>query len=242
MHYTRGRFRFTEGKPMSKKWMLIAGGGAVVIIVVIAVLFMMPRKTSAPITVSTGAASSSGTSTEGIPGMSKKSPGTTATSTSKKSPGTTATSTSKKTPGTNSSLPALKPFPTMPESKLAGRKASSPAAAGKTLAPLTQAPPLTIAALKPGLVPDGAQYQITMRPYGIGPAIAFGSRVAIRVDSITPVASAPTNSHFANGNFLVVVNTTDGGTVTKGGTYAATLTFRSDGSKLLPILSKVTAK
>jgi hypothetical protein len=54
------------------------------------------------------------------------------------------------------------------------------------------------------------------------------------------VGKAPVNTKIPNANWLVIPNTTEGGTVTKGGTYKATLTFRSDGSKLLPILSQAS--
>ena len=80
-----------------------------------------------------------------------------------------------------------------------------------------------------------------MRPYGIGPSIVFGSRLAIRVDSAKPVGNAPANNQIVDANVLALVDTTNGGTVTKGGTYTATLIFRSDGTKLLPVLSKVAA-
>ena len=79
-----------------------------------------------------------------------------------------------------------------------------------------------------------------MRPYGLGPDSIWGSGLVIRVDSAKPVGSAPLNSKIVNANMLVIPNTTNGGTVTKGGTYKATLTFRSDGLKLLPILSQAS--
>jgi hypothetical protein len=69
----------------------------------------------------------------------------------------------------------------------------------------------------------------------------LGSRLVIRVDSATPVNKAPADGKIANVNMLVLVDTTHAGTVTKGGTYTATLTFRDDGTKLLPILSDVSA-
>ncbi len=131
----------------------------------------------------------------------------------------------------------FKPFPPLPESKLPAITPNSPAAPGATLAPLKSAPNPTIVALESGTTPEGAQYKITMRPYGIGPDIIFGSRIAIRVDSATPIKSAPKNDKIEDANLLVVANTNDGGDVTKGGSYTAVLTFRSDGEKMLPILS-----
>ena len=98
----------------------------------------------------------------------------------------------------------------------------------------------TLSAVDLGLAPNGAQFKIVMRPYGFGPSTVYGSGLVILVDSSKPVGKAPAKvaSRFAKSNLLVVVDTTHGGTVTKGGTYTATITLRSDGTKLLPILSQ----
>ena len=129
----------------------------------------------------------------------------------------------------------------MPDTGVPARTVTTPLPLGETLPPLTEAPDQTISGLKSGMIPEGSAYKITMRPYGIGPEIIFGSRVAIRVDSAEPLGSAPPNDQIVNANVLALVNTTDGGSVSKGGTYTATLIFRSDGTKLLPVLSKVAA-
>jgi hypothetical protein len=128
----------------------------------------------------------------------------------------------------------------MPDSTLPAVTLVSPLASGQDLAPLAEAPADTISGLKLDELPDGATYEIVMRPYGIGPDSLFGSRIAIRIDSATPLMGAPKYDTIVNANLLVVVDTDNGGTVEKGGTYTARLTFRSDGTKLLPILTKVT--
>jgi hypothetical protein len=128
----------------------------------------------------------------------------------------------------------------MPDTHLAARKLTAPAPVGQALAPLSDAPGSTISALKLGAVADGATYAIRMRPYGIGPSSTLGSRLVIRVDAATPGNKTSTTNRITNANVLALVDTTHGGTVTKGGTYSATLTFRSDGTKMLPVLSRAT--
>jgi hypothetical protein len=141
----------------------------------------------------------------------------------------------------NATLAALRAFPPLPDPHLPAVDPSAPAATGETLAPLKTAPPSTTSALKLGTVPDGASYTVVLRPYGIGPSIALGSRLAVRVDSAKPLLGAPVNSQIVNSNVLVLVDTTHGGTITKGGTYTVRVTFRSDGTKLLPIMSYAKA-
>jgi len=131
-------------------------------------------------------------------------------------------------------------MPRLPDPGIPAETLTSPANSGQTLAPLLEAPASTIYALKLGEVFSRGQYTIVMRPYGLGPDSIWGSGLVIRVDSAKPVGSEPVNNKIVNANLLVTPDTTNGGTVTKGGTYAATITFRSDGSKLLPILSQVT--
>ncbi len=238
---------------MSKKWMTIAGIVALVVVALGAVLFLTSRQTPVQPASNTGVASSTATSG---PSSGSSSTGSSSTSgagavtSGKQEQGSTprgsasgTAPSSSKTGGvaTNPALSPLRVFPPLPDSHLPAQAANAPAAAGQTLAPLTSAPSDTISALKIGLVPDGAVYNITMRPYGIGPSIALGSRIAIRVDSSTPVRGAPAKPPVANANWLVIVDTTHGGTVTKGGTYTAVLVFRSDGTKMLPIIERVKA-
>ena len=65
--------------------------------------------------------------------------------------------------------------------------------------------------------------------------------VLIRVESAEPRGDAPALSAIENANLLVVMDTDHEGTVAQGGTYDAYLTFRWDGSQMLPILSDVAA-
>ena len=238
---------------MSRKWMFIAGVVILaVVLVVAAVLVMKPHTTpqSGVSTTGNGSSTSSVSASSGTiashVGSATATTGSTSTGTKTGTipntiPGGIPGSTSTGSP-TSQALAPLKVFPPMPKSTLPPHAATSPAAPGSTLAPLSTAPTATVAALKLGLVPDGSQYAITMRPYGIGPSIVFGTRMVVLVDSTRPLSGAPTNSHLNNANMLVVLDTTHGGSLTKGGTYTATLTFRSDGSKLLPILSNAKLK
>jgi hypothetical protein len=122
---------------------------------------------------------------------------------------------------------------------------TSPAAPGEKLPRVASdisVPTPTWSAAEIGRVPDGSSYTIEMRPYGIGPEFGgMGSGLVILIDSATPLAGAPAYNVLAHANWRVLVNTLDNGTVSTGGKYTAKLTFRSDGSKLLPILSNVKA-
>lgn len=131
----------------------------------------------------------------------------------------------------------LRPFEPLPDPKIKAKPAKTPEPKGEKLAPLTSAPANTLSGLKLDMIPDGSRYTIVMRPYGIGPDMLLGSRLVIHVDSATPVGSAPVLSQIVDANVLALADTGNGGSVTRGGTYNATLTFRSDGSKMLPILS-----
>ena len=226
---------------MSKKSMVIAGVAALVVVVVAVAVLMMSGKSLLPNTIFTGKGSSatSGTSsgsTSGTTSVSLSGSATKPNSTANTTPSTTTTGVM------NSKQPAgaLAPFPKLPDPGIPAQAPKAPVADGKTLAPLTSAPASTISGLAFGMVPEGSQYTIRMQPLGIGPDSFQGSGLVIFVDSAKPVGSAPENSKIVNENVLAIVDTTQGGTVTKGGTYTATLTFRSDGTKLLPILSQAS--
>lgn len=212
---------------MSKKKWLVVGGAVVILVIVLVALQLMSDKPGSSDTPGTGGTTSATSTVD---------PGKTTTGTAVPS-----SSTTNAPPANPGALSALKPFPKTADPGIPAVKASAPAAEGKTLAPLLEAPADTISALKLGLVPDGTRYDIEMRPYGIGPDIALGSRLAIRVDSMTSVGGAPTLSQLVNANVLVLMDTTHDGAVSKGGAYTAKLTFRSDGAQLLPIISEVVA-
>jgi hypothetical protein len=76
--------------------------------------------------------------------------------------------------------------------------------------------------------------------YGMGPSSALGSQVVILVETATPIGDAPAEKRLAKANVLALVDTAHGGTVTRGGTYTATLTWRSDGKRLLAVVSAVS--
>jgi hypothetical protein len=139
------------------------------------------------------------------------------------------------------STDTLKAYPKLPAAKTTAAP-GAPIAAGQPLPNLTAAPSNTISAVKTGVVQQGAQYKVTVRPLGIGPDLPFGSRIVVKVDSAQRVGIAPTKSPIANANVLVLVDTTHGGTISKGGTYTATITFLTDGTKLLPVMTLVASK
>jgi len=225
---------------MSKKWMAVAGVVALVAVVLVAALLLTSCKASSRNTPGTGATSSTATSATTSGGTSANS--TVTLTQGQTTPGGSSTTSAGGTTGskTNSEAGPLKPFPHLPDPGVPAEKLTSPAAPGQTLPPLTEAPSATMYALKLGELFSRAQYTIVMRPYGLGPDSIWGSGLVIRVDSATPVGKTPAYKKIVNANLLVIADTTNGGTVTKGGTYKATLTFRSDGSKLLPILSQAT--
>jgi hypothetical protein len=223
---------------MSKKSMILAGVAALAIVAVAAALFVTSRKPSSPTGPTTGAPSTTTSSTAGAT-TSGTVEGQSTSATSTDSGGASSQGTKGGTT-TDPNAGPLKPFPHLPDPGIAAESRTAPAAPGETLPPLTEAPSKTVYALALGKVFSRGQYTIVMRPYGLGPDSMWGSGLVIRVDSAKPVGKAPANIGIANSDLLVIPNTTDGGTVTKGGTYKATLTFRSDGTKLLPILSKAS--
>lgn len=219
---------------MLNKRTYIVGGVVLGVAALVAIVILMSRGTSPQVAPTTGTTSTitSGTAS-----------GTTPSALSTNEAQATTAGTAPSTTGTNgtggsATVSGLKVFQKLPDPGIPAVEAKSPAAPGQTLAPLTAAPEPTVAAIKTGLTPDGAAYAITMRPYGIGPDSMFGSRLVIRVDSAKPMGSAPALPLLLNANVLALADTANGGGVTKGGTYTAILTFRSDGTKLLPVLSQ----
>lgn len=155
------------------------------------------------------------------------------TGTAKPGGGSTTTTTSAQST-------AIGPFKELPNPGIAAQTVNSPYPAGKKLPPLASAPSDTISALKLGTIPAGSAYKVTLRPYGIGPSLLLGSRLAVKLDKVTPKNGAPANKLIDGANLLVLVDTSHGGTITKGGTYTAWIVFQSDGSKLIPVMSRVS--
>lgn len=214
---------------MSRKSMVITGAVALVLVAAVVALALSSKDNSSS-TNQNASNSASTTQTASTPGTGTASASRTATRT------TSATSSVDETAAATG---PNKPFPALPDPGIPARApGSSTAPKGATLAPLTEAPKSTISGLKLGTVPEGSRYRITLRPYGIGPSMLWGSRLAIRIDSSIPMG-APKLSVIVNANVLAVADTTADGTITKGGTYMATLQFLSDGNKLIPVLSAV---
>lgn len=205
---------------MSKKWPLVVGGVVVVVTMLVAGQTLLSREPSSP----------------GSSNSSTASPTDTATSTTDSAAGTR---TAQPMGTTGAKKGDLGPFPPMPTSSLPPRKLTAPARSGEALSPLSDAPDATISALKVGTLPNGSTYSIRMRPYGFGPASSSGSRVVIRIDSAEPVRGAPKSGDLAGTNVIALIDTTHSGTVLAGGAFSATLSFRSDGKMLYPVLSEV---
>ena len=230
---------------MSKKWIIIAVVAVVAVAAIVGAIALGADDT--PTTTVQGGSSTSKTTSSGetsTPGASTPTSSTTTKGTGKGTKNSTTTSsTTPPLSGTMGGTVVIigEPFPAVPQSKAPAVTVTSPVAKGTVLAPLTEAPEPTISGLALDTVPAGSEYQIRMRPYGIGPSVFYGSRICIRVDSATPKNGAPDTKAIDNANLLVVMDTNHGGTVTKGGTYTAKLVFLSDGTKLLPVLSEAKA-
>jgi|GEM_PF-3154708 len=228
---------------MSKKSLAVGGLVAAAAIIIAVVVFVGPSDSSAPDSTPGAAARTSQATT----GTANATTGTKKMTDARDAKGDPATADKGGKPSSNSKTPAasekpLTPFSRMDDPGLPAKALTSPERAGEPLAPITEAPDPTISALKIGILPEGATYQIVTRPYGIGPDSPFGTRLVLRVDSAKPLGGTPANKRIAPANLLVVVDTTRGGAMTKGGTYTAILSFRSDGSKLLPVIRGVEAK
>ena len=250
---------------MSKKWITIAGVAALVVVVIAAALIWMPRSKSSPnpsITLSgsnggtaTGTASGTtggGSTTTGgkTPSGGSNSGGKTGSGSSGGNSGTSGTGGTAGTSGTSggssikpqsSSLTAFAPMST---TGFTTQTRTTPAVAGEALGFMAQTPSKFTYALQLGFVPDTSAYKVTMRPYGLGPTNdTYGSQMAIHVDSFTPIGSAPSkNTHLEDADIVALVDTGHGGAIKTGGTYDATITFRSDGTKLRMVLSNCTLK
>jgi len=219
---------------MSKKSMVIAGVAALVVVVFAVAVLMMSGKSLSPNTIFAGKGSSA---TSGNTSVSSSGTATNPSSTANGAPPKTTTGAVNNKPPAGVPVPS----PKLPDPGAPAKAPNTPAAEGKALVILTSAPDPTISALGSGSVPDGSQYTIRMQPLGLGPGEApdsiIGPRLVILVESAKPIGSAPEYGKIVKANVLV---RDEGATVTKGGTYTATLTFRSDGTKLIPILSQAS--
>jgi hypothetical protein len=136
---------------------------------------------------------------------------------------------------TSSSLPPL------PRSQ-AGLKPVAPAgpfASGEPLPPLSSSPPGLITSFQEGIVPPESAYNVTMRPWGLGPDDPAGRTAVVTVDSIAPAGAAPDKFAALKGHaILVVMNAKAGGTLENGGLYSAVISFVATGGRLVPTLSE----
>ena len=226
-----------EGNHMSKKSMLIAGAIALVVVVVAAIWIATSR---GPSPSTTGAGNGSAT-TSGAAGTASSTTGTT-TSTGTTSAATTGTSTTKPNgSGTTTKVPdTAGTYPPLPAkiTKAKPTQPTTPVSPGKTLAPLLTAPNPTVSGLLVGTVPEGATYAVVLRPLGIGPPLSNGTRLVVYTYAVTPSGSAPAIPKVNRTWVLVLLDTKNGGTITKGGSYKATMTLHSLDGKMIPVLSQ----
>jgi hypothetical protein len=239
---------------MSKNRVLIVGG--VVLAVVLIVAGVLLFKGQATTSSSTGGATASSTAASGSSGGSQGGSaskganggsggnttagggsGTSGSSASSGSDGFGGTSEGTKPP-TGSTL---KTYPPVEGPKLPAQKMTAPAIAGAALTRVLEAPGNVTFALGNAAVPEGTTYVMRVRPYGFGPPSIYGSRLVVRVDKVTPGLKAPAETRFTNAIMLVLLDTTRGGAITKGGTYDVVVTFRSDGQRMIPVLSSAKA-
>ena len=139
--------------------------------------------------------------------------------------------------GSAAQLGALKPLPRVAVPKVPTRRLTAPEAAGAPLGPLADAPGGTISGLRIGTIAEGTAYAVRVRPIGFGPSSSLGSQLVVHVDSATAQGGGSVNSHVVDANLVVLLDTRHGGTILAGGAYDATLTFRSDGHTMVPVLS-----
>jgi hypothetical protein len=233
---------------MSKKWMLVVGGVAVAAALIFGGLLLLNRgshRAATSVSLSQDAQASSGATGSTTPGGNSEESRRSLATTPAINGDRRASSSLGKDAGDqrSTSTGKLKAFPAMKGivTNTAPQTLTTPVGPGAALARLAGAPGVTTSALKVGALTDGTAYNIRMRPFGQGPDSTYGTRVVIRVDNATPRSGSPVYARLVNSNVLAIVDTDHGGTVTKGGTYVAVLTFRADGLKLLPILSGVLA-
>lgn len=131
-------------------------------------------------------------------------------------------------------------IPPLPKSQvgLKAIEASGPLTAGEPLPPLTASPPGLITSFQEGLVPSGSAYNVTLRPWGLGPNDPAGRTAVVTIDTITPSGAAPDKFvGLKRRAIFVVMNAKAGGTLERGGSYSAVLSFVAAGGHLVPTIS-----
>lgn len=165
--------------------------------------------------------------------MTRPDRGERATSASDSGSATSSTAGPSATP--SGVLPPLPPY----QRDLAPVAPTEPAKADQPLPPLSSAPPGLISGYTEKVVEDGTAFKILFRPWGMGPNDTMGRTVAATVYDVTPLGDAGLAGLLKRKNILLVMDASDGGTVSRGGTYRAILTFRSGKQGRVPVISKV---
>lgn len=230
---------------MSKK-PLVAVGSLVAAALMIGASFSLTGCSgSRSASTDSGATSSSASapSSSGSGSTTQASTGTAAPSTSATDPTSPGYDASKVSsyvsPLTAAGL--LRALPPMVSPDVAARKITSPIGKGQAISPMSgPAHKETLSGLALSSMPANSAYTIKLRPYGFGPSFLYGTRYVIFVESATPVDKAPKSvvSKLAKHDVLALIDiNNNGGLMSGGGLYTATLHFYSDGEKLIPTLS-----
>jgi len=173
-------------------------------------------------------------------------PGSTATLSSAVMSGAASSPSSSSPPASSTptapSAPTAAVLPPLPRSQVGLKPVSpdGPLAAGRPLPPLSTSPASVISGLQQGVVPSGSAYKVTLRPWGMGPPAPQGRTAVVTIYSILPSHGAPASlTRFKGRVLLVVMDAKGGGTIERGGTYTAFLTFVAAAGRLVPVLTEV---
>lgn len=112
-----------------------------------------------------------------------------------------------------------------------------PAPAGSALATITSPPQGTLAMVEASALAPDARYSVQFSPYGYGPPQG-GQTLVVRISSATPQNDSAREFDFSGRNVLVQVASRSD-VAGSGGAFTGTLTFRSQGKTLVPVLGDI---
>lgn len=129
--------------------------------------------------------------------------------------------------------------PSQPGQTAPGTRPTAPVAEGSSLTTISTPPEATLAMIESSKLKADASYTVTFSPFGYGPPQG-GRTVVIRIATAEADNESARAMDLNGRNMLAQLG--PGTEVVAGGTYTGTLTFRSQGDLLVPVIGDVSAK
>jgi hypothetical protein len=92
-----------------------------------------------------------------------------------------------------------------------------------------------------GAIPSGSSYRLVVSPWGYVAQGVVGPTVLVTVDSVAPLAGAPTRGDLKGRLLLLALGARANQMMLTGGRYSAVVAFVLEGDRLVPEILKVSS-